>query len=275
MVIGTTYSSGDSQSITVSGDNTNIDAAGIVPPESKATVQVSGGDFTFMIPDNYIPTTGGEDEEKVSVTFKNGDEIVIVQVIEKGGTATLPAEPGKDGHTFQGWYSGDTKITGETMFTESTTVTAKWSKNPTGSGTVSSSYAITVSSSTNGSVTVSPTKASEGTTVTITVKADEGYVLNVLTVKDASGKVIDVTESSGKYTFKMPGSAVTVSATFKAEDSSLPFTDVDAGDWFYEAVQYVYENGMMNGVDNNLFAPGSNLTRGMIAQVLYNLEDQR
>ena len=141
-----------------------------------------------------------------------------------------------------------------------------------GGGTVSSSYAVTVSSSTNGSVTVNPTKAAEGATVTITVKPDDGYVLNVLTVKDSSGKAIAIAESNGKYTFKMPGSAVTVSATFKAASSSLPFTDVATGDWFYEAVKYAYDNSMMNGVGHNLFAPSSNLTRGMIAQVLYNLE---
>src|SRR5699024_6965224 len=72
----------------------------------------------------------------------------------------------------------------------------------------------------------------------------------------------------------MPASKVTVKAAFAEEEivSTLPFTDVETGDWFYEAVQYVYENGMMNGVGHNLFAPSSNLTRGMIAQVLYNLE---
>ena len=136
----------------------------------------------------------------------------------------------------------------------------------------SSSYTVTVSSATNGKVTVSPTRAAKDDDVIITVIPDDGYVLDALTVKDASGKAIAIAESNGKYTFKMPGSAVTVSATFKAESSSLPFTDVDTGDWFYEAVQYAYENGMMNGVGNNLFAPSSNLTRGMIAQVLYNLE---
>lgn len=136
----------------------------------------------------------------------------------------------------------------------------------------SSSYTVTVSSATNGKVTVSPTRAAKDDEVTITVTPDDGYVLNVLTVKDASGKTIAVTESNGKYTFKMPGSAVTVSATFKAESSSLPFTDVATGDWFYEAVKYAYDNSMMNGVGHNLFAPSSNLTRGMIAQVLYNLE---
>lgn len=136
----------------------------------------------------------------------------------------------------------------------------------------SSSYAVTVSSAENGKVTVSPNRAAKDAKVTITVTPDDGYVLNVLTVKDASGNTVTVTESNGKYTFKMPGSAVTVSATFKAKSSSLPFTDVDTGDWFYEAVKYAYDNGMMNGVGNNLFAPGSNLTRGMIAQVLYNRE---
>lgn len=133
-------------------------------------------------------------------------------------------------------------------------------------------YTVTVSSATNGKVTVLPSATIKGAAVTITVTPDDGYVLDVLTVKDAFGNAIALTESDGKYIFKMPGSVVKVSATFKAASSSLPFTDVGIGDWFYESVQYAYENGMMNGVGNNLFAPTSNLTRGMMAQVFYNLE---
>ena len=51
-----------------------------------------------------------------------------------------------------------------------------------------------------------------------------------------------------------------------------PFADVAEEDWFYEAVAYVSGRGIMNGVGQQVFSPGTYLTRGMIAQVLYNLE---
>ena len=54
----------------------------------------------------------------------------------------------------------------------------------------------------------------------------------------------------------------------------LPFTDVNNGDWFLAAVQYVYENDRMAGTSSTTFQPGVNLTRAMAAQVLYNLEGQ-
>ena len=54
----------------------------------------------------------------------------------------------------------------------------------------------------------------------------------------------------------------------------LPFTDVNNGDWFLAAVQYVYENDRMAGTSSTTFQPEVNLTRAMAAQVLYNLEGQ-
>lgn len=47
---------------------------------------------------------------------------------------------------------------------------------------------------------------------------------------------------------------------------------MDKDAWYYEAVTYVYENGLMNGTDKATFAPEATLTRAMMAQVLYNLE---
>ena len=48
------------------------------------------------------------------------------------------------------------------------------------------------------------------------------------------------------------------------------FTDVQPGDWFHEAVQYVSANGIMSGVGNRKFEPHSQLSRAMVAQILYN-----
>ena len=48
----------------------------------------------------------------------------------------------------------------------------------------------------------------------------------------------------------------------------FPFTDVSVNAWYYEAVKYVYENGIMNGVDRYSFQPNGTLTRAMIWTML-------
>ena len=54
--------------------------------------------------------------------------------------------------------------------------------------------------------------------------------------------------------------------------TDMPFDDVDTGDWYYEAVEYVYENNLMNGVDSGSFEPDATLTRGMMVTLLWRLE---
>ena len=61
-------------------------------------------------------------------------------------------------------------------------------------------------------------------------------------------------------------------STVFAANSNVPFTDVKETDWFYDAVGYVYENGMMSGTGNNQFSPNVTTTRGMIVTILYRLE---
>lgn len=53
----------------------------------------------------------------------------------------------------------------------------------------------------------------------------------------------------------------------------FPFNDVAQSAWYYDAVKYVYDNGIMNGIGDNTFDPTSNLNRAMMVQILYNLED--
>ncbi len=53
---------------------------------------------------------------------------------------------------------------------------------------------------------------------------------------------------------------------------TAPFTDVKAGDWYYEAVSYVYARGIMNGIDDIHFSPDQPTTRGMIVTMLHRLE---
>lgn len=52
----------------------------------------------------------------------------------------------------------------------------------------------------------------------------------------------------------------------------IPFSDVREADWFYGAVKYVNEKGLMAGTGQTTFGPHDNTTRGMIVAILYRLE---
>ena len=58
------------------------------------------------------------------------------------------------------------------------------------------------------------------------------------------------------------------------ETETISFLDVKESDWFYEAVSYAVENGLMSGMSEDIFAPNTPLTREMLAVVLYNVEGQ-
>ena len=134
-------------------------------------------------------------------------------------------------------------------------------------------YRITVEATQGGTVTADPTAAKAGTTVTLTPVPDRGYQVGSVAVTDRFGDAVAVTEQAdGTYTFTMPNGQVTVTVTF--EETPLPFTDVTEGDWFYDAVRYAYETGLMDGVGDNLFAPNSETTRAQLVTILYRLEGQ-
>lgn len=143
------------------------------------------------------------------------------------------------------------------------------------SATPTTSYNVNVNAATNGAVAADKKTASKGTTVTVTASPSKGYVVDAVKVVDKDGKDVAVTEKDGKYVFTMPASAVTVTGSFKAETPApvaLPFTDVKSGNWFYDAVKYAYEQGLMTGTSATTFAPNGTMNRAMIVTVLYRLE---
>lgn len=144
-------------------------------------------------------------------------------------------------------------------------------------GSFSASRAITLMEAKNGEVTANTELANEGSTVTLTVAPAKGYTLETLTVKDSKNNEIALTAEklNETYTFKMPASDVTVSASFMEDNTILDYcTDVNAGDWFYDDVLYVYKNGLMNGMSSDTFSPNSDTTRAMVVTILYRFEGE-
>ena len=121
-----------------------------------------------------------------------------------------------------------------------------------------------------------------------TVVSDETGKITIPAAPSNSGYIF-LGWRSGDATYKA-GEVVTISAdtTFVAvwgnlpdvkpsepetpETPVFPFYDVTARDWYYSAVKYVYEKGLMDGVDVGVFAPNDTLTRAMVWTIIARAE---
>ena len=200
----------------------------------------------------------------VKVVYGNGAADTSVTV-SSNATYILPGEPVREGYIFQGWSDGTRTypagysytVTGNVIFT------AVWKADRPVN--LPDTHSIDLVVSDGGEAKLSLTNASEGATVTVTVTPDEGYVLDYITV---DGERITGTS------FTMPDHDVTVRVYFTDGAATLPFTDVASGAWYYDAVVYVYENGLMDGVSDTLFNPDGEMTRAMVWAILARLDGE-
>ena len=222
---------------------------------------ISGGTFYNELKGSYI-TKG------CIVTFMNGSSQYAMQVVKD--KASAPDTPVKSGYRFVGWYNGNAKWNFDTPVTENLTLTAKWEKIHT-SVPSAPRYDVAVSDGAHGSVTVSPKSASKGSTVTVTVTPDKGYTLETLSVTDRNGSALNLTDKGGgQYTFTMPSGPVTVAATFMDDNTMLNFfVDVPAGAYYYDAVLWAAEGGIVTGTDAVHFSPDASCTRAQLVTFLW------
>ena len=198
-----------------------------ITDSGKATIAVSGGNFSQSVDKKYLDSSlnaelkrasgktpysyytsmndalaaakpgdtvtdlNATTEQKVTLTLKYNDGATADTTynVASGKTITLPTPAHRSGYTFNGWYDGSTKVSSSYKVTKNVTLTASWSYNYSGgSSSYDPTYSVSTPSKTkNGTVTVSPKNASKGDTVTVTVKPDSGYVLETLTVTDKNG----------------------------------------------------------------------------------------
>ena len=252
----------------------NDDGSVTIPGGS--TVTGSDGESVTIPPEGGTLQPGGDVEYTVTVTFDSqGGSQVPSQDITVGEPVSQPDDPTRTGYRFLGWYTaatGGARWDFTQPVTGDQTLYAQWAYLPP----ANPNYKITLGDTENGTVTVNPTAAKEGTTVTITPVPGEGYQVGTVSVTDRFGQAVAVDQQAdGTYTFVMPDGQVTVEVTFlQGEATDLPFSDVTESDWFYDAVTYAYENGLMDGVGAGLFAPNSETTRAQLVTILHRLAGQ-
>lgn len=93
-------------------------------------------------------------------------------------------------------------------------------------------------------------------------------------VSDGVGTV----DPNGRFTATSESGAGTLTVSYKNTSKSvsvtvgMDFKDVKDGDWFFDAVRYCFDHGLMAGSTATRFDPNGKLTRAMFAAVLYRLE---
>lgn len=192
-----------------------------------------------------------------TVSFKvkpyYSDDVVSVSVVGKRTGWTYSY----DYNSYSGWYTF-------TMPNEDVTINVDFR---------SGVHKVYVDKVTDGKLTVSDDWAKYGQIVYITAVPDYGCTLSSLSVRTATGDSVHVynAQKADTYYFYMPDQYVSVSAVFTGKYTSVPFNDVSYGDWYYNAVQFVYSRGIMDGVDYYKFAPNGTITRGMILTMLWRM----
>ena len=241
-------------------DNRDIEATlelVIYNPETEES-QVIGEAYEFTLPAPKPPVTslGGNTPAKYVVSFEtNGGSEVKDQKILINETVSEPEAPTKEGYTFDGWYLDEGFLLAydfETKVTKGFVLYAKWIENEEEKN----------EEEIPGESTMSFTDVSE----------TEWYYDDVKFVVESG-----LMNGMGEETFE-PESLLTrgmlVTILYRNEgeppvNRSIPFQDIDLPSYYRDAVIWAHQNGIVNGITENEFAPNQNITREQIIAIMY------
>ena len=274
--------SSSSSTITISSDSNSV----------KADVKISGGTATIgevdklnkVIGDGVVAIDLSKDKKDIDTVkldssivnaIANNEDSEGLEIKLSDGTVTLDAD------AVAAVKGGDLTI----KLDKANDLNSK-QKDAVKDMDVHANYVLTV----NG------TKALKGGKVDVSIpfavpsdKDADGFSLyfvaedgttEMVSARFSGDEVRFTADAFGDYviTYKAAAPAEPVEETPVAADcdggSSCPahkFTDVNTSLWYHKAVDYAINNSLMSGVGENTFSPNANLSRAMLAQILYNL----
>ena len=241
----------------------------------------------------------GTVESKTTETVKdeNGDT-VSTTVTERKGTVET-ASDGTRTTTTTNTETTTTGVSGETSTTVTAEKTIEMPDGTTGTtistpdgATLSAEAAVSERSVSDASGAGAPVtlpvavkaaeSAADAAPVAITLPADSDSVTVEIPVENLTpGTVAVLVNADGTEeiirasTMGENGVVLTLDggATVKIVDNTKEFSDVPAGEWYADAVTWAASREVMNGTDEGTFVPNADTSRGMAAQILYNLDN--
>lgn len=195
---------------------------------------------------------GGTSSYTVKFDTLGGSEIDSVKV-NSGGKLTKPADPTREGYTFEGWFTDKECTTAydfDTKVTKSFTLYAKWAEKE-----------------------IIPIEWKNPFT---DVKERDWFYENVRYVYE-NKLFAGVSDTEFAPNTEMTR-AMLVTVLYRAEGEpaitrNIPFADIDMNEYYANAVIWAAANGIVNGYDENTFAPNDNITREQIAAIMERYAD--
>ena len=266
---------GESFTITVDADATSVNTSTFKDIPAGYELVWEGD---LQINDGWVwvevrPVEAPPVEKTFTVTFdSNGGSAVASQTVKEGEKAAKPANPTRDGYTFEGWFADEALKTAydfNTPVTSDITLYADWDRRSSGGGggggsSSTKKYIITVTCGEGGEITPdggsdNEVEVRKGNDQTFRISADNGYRISDVLVDGESVGNVD------KYTFEDVDEDHKIEAIFtrRAADPSDSGTDRYLNT--KDHVQY------MTGYPDGSFGPGQNMTRAEAAQMFYAL----
>lgn len=200
---------------------------------------------------NYTGSTGGGGGvARYTIKFEtNGGTKVANKMVSRNAKLTEPVTPVKDGYAFDGWYT-DKELTTAYNFgakvTKSFTLYAKWVEAK--------------------ATHVCPSEKFNDLDTTKWYHEDIDYVLkNEIML----GTTDTVFAPEGSLTRGMLVTILYRSEGEPATNKSIPFSDVDMGAYYANAVIWAQQNGIVKGISETEYAPEKNVTREQLATIMF------
>lgn len=113
-------------------------------------------------------------------------------------------------------------------------------------------------------------------------RPNNGDIINTDTVVKSNLEVTAqwIEGTSGSVDGNLPGTVTPPSGNTPEDSNSgvfipaagQPFRDVPTTAWYLDSLIYVYDNGYMNGITEEIFSPETALNRAMLVTVLYRMD---
>ena len=247
--------SGNGESVSINGQDlsTGGSATVAIPNSSTTDIVVKIGTKTYTLTILRNSGTGGNEggsggATSYTLTFDTNGGSAISKVSRTSGTTVdlTGYTPTRDGYTFDGWYSNrelTIKVT-SIKLTSNTTIYAKWTAK---------------------------------SDMSFTDVADKAYYRDAVAWAVENG----ITKGTTATTFSPNATCTRAQAvTFlwraagspEPKTSTMPFTDVNAGSYYYDAVLWAVENGITKGTSDTTFSPDATCSRAQIVAFLWRSE---
>ena len=212
---------------------------------------------TYAVAYDPVRSSSGGGVTRYTVKFDtDGGSEIASKTVTRNSKIAEPTAPEKEGYTFMGWFTDESLTVAydfDSKVTKSITLYAKWEK-------------VDEQESEDSDVHNCPSKAFDDLDVNAWYHEDADYVIENGIFKGVGETTF---APSDKLTRAMLVTVLYRMENEPATNRSIPFSDVDMGMYYANAVIWAQQNGIVSGVTETEFAPNANITREQIAAIMF------